>query len=251
MRLAVAVAVVTLAACGGSGGSGGGASKLRVSAGTASAVAAPSGGIQAGDGITVDRVRLMVEQIELESEDSSGEGSGGVEVGPFLVDLAGDALTGGVRQTFDAQIPPGTYAKLELKIAPGSALDNHAVVVDGTIDGEPFTFTSDLTAEQEHEVALTVAADGSTNNVALAIDPTAWFTVGDVRLDPRDPAMRASIECQLAASIDAFDDEDEDGIDDHGGHGSDDGPGDDGGGSGGSGGGGSGSGGGDDGAGHT
>ncbi len=258
-RIAAAVAAARLAA--GCGRQNASAGRLSVSARTvapagAAATAAPSGGLDLGDGITLTRVRLAVRRIALEgapasaattstagmgsataSESGGGEGSGEgggsgsgsggqpggtaddageageVRVGPFAVDLAASTLVGGIQPVFDSDVPPGTYRELRISVGPvadaaaGSALADLAgrsVVVDGTIDGAPFTFSSSLASTRKVEMAVQVAADGSSSGVTLTIDPHGWFRAPDgTRLDPTLDASRAAIEDNVRASIGA------------------------------------------------
>lgn len=243
----------------------------------ASAVAPSLGAVAVGGGFTVDRVRVAVREVELSGatcespgtttpapagsgmvlashDDGGGDDHGGgsghdgdddhggceVEVGPFLVDLAGSQLGGAVNHAFDADVPAGTYRKLEIKVCPVSStvagfseLNGASVVIDGSAppaaaagDARPFHLELGLCAELERETSLTVGATSS--NVTLTIDPMAWFTgPGGRVLDPASAADRDIISANVRASIDAFDDDDRDGDDDHGGggHGADDGAG--------------------------
>ncbi len=230
-------------------GCSGGNSRLSVSAkAVVPAAPASSGSLDLGAGIAVDRVRIALRRIGLEGapaaapdggatgtgnmEDRStadhgdgGEG-GEVAVGPFLVDLSGDALASGkLTQAFDADVPPGTYRELRIVVGPvdaaeaGSgtglaALDGDSVVLSGSIDGAAFTFTSKLSSVQKRESTLTVSADGKSSNVTLTVDPSGWFRTTDgSRLEPTE-ANRAAIEANIEASIDAFGDDDEDGHED-------------------------------------
>lgn len=173
---------------------------------------------------------------------SGGSGSGGgddgdddpgeVKVGPFLVDLAGSALASGtLAQVFDGDVPAGTYGELRIVVAPvdpsGATsaladLGGRSVVIDGTIDGAPFTFSSRLRSAQKRESTLTISAGAASSNVTLTISPAKWFVARDgSRLDPTVDANRSAIEANLRASIDAFADDDGDGRED----GREDGPG--------------------------
>jgi hypothetical protein len=257
------------AGCMGKGTSGGGALSVTAKAVSPSAAAA-TGGLDLGSGIAVDRVQLALRRIGLEgtpsaaavgaasdgtgddhggsggssgSSGSSGSGAddgaedaGEVKVGPFLVDLAGDALASGLlAPAFDGDVPPGTYRELRIVVGPVdpaaatsalAALGGRSVVIAGRIDGEAFTFSSSLTSTQKRESTVIVAASGASSNVTLTISPAGWFTGPGGRLDPRVEANRSAIEARIAASIDAFGDDDHDGIDDateH--HGGDDGAG--------------------------
>lgn len=246
--------------------------KLRVSArGAAAPAAAAAGSLRIDDHVSVDRVRIAVKEFELEdgscapaamakdgttSGGSSGDGSSGdsssaggsddsatsggdddgeceAEVGPFVADLAGDQLAGGIQPVFQAGVMPGTYDGIEVKIAPlpdsvaGAAdLSGASVVVNGsythdvTMGGttttvtDPFTIAVTACVEIERETAITVPADGSTANVTLSIDWSQWFTDGTRALDPTSPADAATIAANVARSLGAFKDDDQDGQDD-------------------------------------
>ena len=51
-------------------------------------------------------------------------------------------------------------------------------------------------------------------------DPTKWFVTGTTFLDPRVDANKAAIEANIQASLDAFEDDDKSGHENHGGDGS-------------------------------
>jgi len=251
--LSLAAAAAALVACSSSSG------KLAVSAGVqpvASAGGPASGALALGDGVTVDRVRIVVRKIELEGSSATappaappatpptgmdrGEDDGDedeIQVGPFLVDLAGAQLGSGLHRVFDAEVPAGTYREISIDVRPVTAektggnpafdalvAAGASVVVDGTIDGRAFAFTSALRARQKRESTVVVGAGSS--NVTLSIDPAGWFRSGTARLDPAAAADKAAIEANIAASIAIFGDDDEDGEDDDG-RGGKDGPGHD------------------------
>lgn len=251
VRTILAAAALALAACG-SKSSG----KLAVSAAvTAGPAAGPAtGALALGNGITVDRVRIVVRKIELEGSAAvpapaapatpmgltgsgrSGQDHGGddgdddgegdeVQVGPFLVDLSGAELAGAITRVFDGDVPAGTYREVSIDVRAANASDAGAssglaamagssLIVDGSADGRPFSFASSLRAKQKRESTIVVGAGSA--NVTLSIDPTGWFGSGSARLDPTSAADKAAIEANIAASIDVFGDDDEDGHDDRG-----------------------------------
>ncbi|WP_224242490.1 hypothetical protein [Hyalangium gracile] len=200
--------------------------------------------LEVGNGITVERVRVLVRKLELEREgdddDSSlDDDSGGtpstddgskleLEAGPFLVDLSGAALEGGQVVKFtQLRVESGFYDEIEFKVAKISANEvggsaelaemqqkQASVIIDGKIDGQPFQFVSGLEVEQEREIRFEVSGDNE--NVTLSLDPRAWFTgENGSRLDPRRSEARSALEGNIKRSIDAFDDEDHDGGEDH------------------------------------
>jgi hypothetical protein len=226
-RIALAAATAAaLAAC--SSGT-----KLSLSAKTGSGAAAASSpetaasALSAGGGVDVTRVRIVVERIKLERVATPVASDGGSDTtspddelvtGPYLIDLQGAALSGGISQVFEVDAKAGTYKDLKFRIhklesgaTQFEGMAGLSIAIDGTVGGAPFTFTSSLDEEQEREGTFEIAAEKA-NNVTLSIDPSAWF-VGDggAPLDPRNGANRSRIESNIKASIDAFDDDDRDG----------------------------------------
>lgn len=221
---------------------GGGSGKLTISARGDGNLAAAS--VDVGGGISVERVRVVVRELELEgatmepegagmavaSHGDDGDDGGEVEMGPFLVDVSGAALTGSVTRVFDADVPDGIFRELEIVIAPvgGAAagtpladMGGSSVIVEGTrtppdaMTGTPFRFASSLTAKQELETRLVVDHAGNSANVTLVLEVKKWFTApGGGTLDPTVDANRAAIEANMLASLRFERDDDEDGVDD-------------------------------------
>lgn len=185
------------------------------------------------NGIELDRVRFAIRRLKLEptattttsTSGSSGEAeseAGEFSVGPFIVDLQGTALDGGITQVFDAQVPVGTYREVRFEIhrldetsgVTDPVWKTASILIDGKVDGSPFTFSSGLDEEQRRESR--VAVEAGQNNITLNIDPTNWFvsTSGGGRLDPRDSSSRSQIENNIKNSIDTMEDDNEDGHED-------------------------------------
>jgi hypothetical protein len=191
----------------------GGTGKLGVSArGDGSPQAAS---VDVGGGISVERVRVLVQKLELERAEAMGmpmdpmdpmagmnlvrtaehggdDGAeeGEVELGPVLVDVSGAALSGTVTHVFDADVPDGAYRELEIVIAPSAragasaavaALEGASIVVEGTRtapgaeSAAPFRFATSILAKQELETQLVVDHGRSSANVTLVLDVTKWF----------------------------------------------------------------------------
>jgi hypothetical protein len=208
MRRSVIRAAVLLAAC--SGGN-----NFSLSARTA---AQSSGTTPSASGIALTRVRLALRKVELRSRTDDLRVK--VTLGPVVLDFAGADLDGRVRRVLDSRVPATTYDRIEFEIeplersvdAPGAddlVQQRASGILEGTIDGEPFTFVTRIRAEQEREGKFTVSE--SSSNVTLDIDTSGWFVKDGVHLDPRDDKNRLAIESNLKASIDAFDDDDSDG----------------------------------------
>ena len=152
---------------------------LSLSARSTSALGAA--GAAPASGIQLDRVRLVLRKIELETAATAAAGAaedaqaGEVEVaaGPLLLDLSGAALGGSVEHVLDAVVPAGTYRELKIDVRAASASDaatpglrdlasrDASVLVEGTIDGKAFTFASSLRAAQKKEGSFTVSAAGA------------------------------------------------------------------------------------------
>jgi len=249
MRHPVVVAAcltLSLAACSSSGSSSG----ITVSASAARPAAAAFLGarLDAGNGVVVDRIRIVVRKFEVEGEPACGtpsagaddDGSSGkddgeceIESGPFLVDLAGDALAAGVHPVTGIDVPSGTYEELRFDVhvidATQAGQDagllamagaGASIVVNGTVDGAAFEFESAVSVSQKREGTIVVDPETGAN-VTLDLDPSGWFKATDgSRLSPSDPAARAAIEARIRASMRVLCDRDEDGEDDDGeGHG--------------------------------
>ncbi len=211
------IAMAALCGCGGS-------SKVSLSA----RAGALTQNLTLANGISVTRVRLVIATLKLEPADGNegeDEDDKEIEAGPFLVDLEGAALDGGIRRVFDADVPDGEYKQVKFRIHKLSEENKPAdpafadlvaakasILVDGTIDGAAFTFASSLDEEQERESKVSIGADGE--NLTLNIDPAGWFTGSAGRLDPRVGDNRSAIESAIKKSIDVYEDDDEDGHED-------------------------------------
>ena len=228
-RLIVSFTALLVLACARSSGA-----PVSFSVGTAKTATASRALVVAGT-IDVQRVRLNVGRLKLEGQGSNsgfdgehddgedgGMADGGtgqadeVEIrqGPFLVDLDATALSAGaVTKVFDAQVPAGTYQELKLEIFPSAALQNASVIVDGSIGGKSFTFSSALLAKQKKEGSFVVG--GTTANITLLIDPQQWFGTAAAPLDPTLESNRAAIESNIQRSIDVFQDDDSSGHENH------------------------------------
>ena len=260
-RIAVAACLtLSLAACSSRGSQGG----ITVSASAArpASAALRAARLDAGNGVVVDRIRIVVRKFEVEGEPACGTPSSGssgtagtgmglvlgraadrgssdgdasgkddgeceIESGPFLVDLAGDALAAGVHPVTGIDVPAGTYEELRFDVhvidaakAGGDAgllamaQAGASILVNGTVDGAAFEFESAMSVSQKREGAIVVDPETGAN-VTLDLDPSGWFKAADgSRLSPTDPAARSAIEARIQASLRVLCDDDEDGEDD-------------------------------------
>ena len=166
-----------------------------------------------------------------------------IKGGPVLVSLPlGDTA---VMALVSVAAPAGQYDALEFKIhaprlprdsaflAANPGFDSISIKVTGTFSHKgtrtDFTFTSALEAEQEIGISPPLVVDASgTANVTLRFDISGWFAgpggVGVV--DPSNAANGGLINENIHRSINAFEDDNHDGHDDHSGDGSGSGEGD-------------------------
>jgi hypothetical protein len=188
--------------------------------------------------LVIDRVAIVVREVELERlfDDDCDDIPGNddceeFETGPFLLELP---LDGSVDQVFSIDVPPDTYDEIEFEIDEAGddddediilrdnpEMDGASIRVEGTWNGEPFVYTSDLDAEQEIEFLdpLVVAEDSGPLNVTLSLDISGWFRDfnGDL-IDPNtannDGPNEDLVEENIENSIEIYEDNDRDGDDD-------------------------------------
>jgi hypothetical protein len=191
--------------------------------------------------VTITTAKVVLREIEVES--SRGDSLDFMSSTPLVVNLD---LTGGITNLGTFSLPFGTYDKLELtidKLTPADGavytanpdLQNRSIYVRGYLDGDTsavFTFTSDLRAEQEQKFSPPLVVDATTPqvNLMLTIDTRTWFSNRSGNfLDPRLSQNQHAIERNIKASINAFEDDDDNGEpdDDDGGTDDDDGEPDD------------------------
>ena len=158
-------------------------------------------------------------------------------LGPLLADVTAATLVGGIEQVFNGQVPEGTFSELKFAVGPVAAAPsgsdakfaemvakNASLIIDYTITdsngtSSPLQFVSSLTAQFQVEGDIVVSATKA-NNITLTLDPTKWFVSGTNFLDPRGDANKAAIEDNIKASIQAFEDDDKSGHENHSGDGS-------------------------------
>src|SRR5262245_15435271 len=244
---AVGVALV-LTACSDAGSAPAGEAQVSLNLATRPAAAAAGAAAlsapetytdAAGNTLEIDRVQLVLREVELENEThesacetaSSSDGEcAEIELGPFLADLP--LGVGGAARTVTATVPAGTYDEVKFKIRePDDDTDADAafvaahpdfahvsVKVEGSFNGTAFTFVSDLEAELQLELNPPLVVDGSgTTELTLFADLGTWFRdAGGNLLDPSS-VNGQTVADNIAQGFNAFEDENHDGSDDHGG----------------------------------
>jgi hypothetical protein len=195
------------------------------------------------DTLIIARAQLVLSRVELTQtagtpcdDDSSESGCTEIERHFVLVDLPTDTS---VHTVLDANIPDGTYASLEARLrTPRSSDDSAAtaflsahpelaganVRVEGTFDGQPFTYLGVVDTRFELTFTPPIAVTGGGVNVTVLVDATMWFRdrTGAV-LDPSSAnagGLNASVVSDnIRRSFRAVRDDERDGHD----HGGDDG----------------------------
>ena len=250
-RLGAAVALATtLAACDSSGPSGQ-SPAVQFSIATSVATVLTAGGpqfvggpVEYSDGtntLVIDSVLMVVKEVELKRSEYSSQCDGSatedeceeLESGPYLLDLP---LSAGATSVVTVDVLPGTYDEVEFKIHKPEDDDSNAaflaahpdfkgvsIRVTGTWNGAPFTYETDHGAEQEIELnpPLVVGAAG-TADFTLFVDIGTWFrTGGGMLIDPssanKGGPNESVVTTNIERSFEAFEDENHDGHDDHGG----------------------------------
>ncbi len=238
------------AACS-SSGNGKLALTVRNQASAAAVATTAPAGVDLGNGIVLTEVRMVVRRLTLlealvapdggadggimpatESGDGGTEDdadeSEGPGIGPFFVDVLGDALKKGIHPSFDGSVPKGTYSGARISVNTVSAAQakgnpgleamqalHASIVADGTIDGTAFEFATPIQVSQVKGGPITIG--DKTTNLTLDVDPTGWFTGADgARLDPRDSTALGQILENIRCSIRLIRDDDGDGLPDDG-----------------------------------
>lgn len=186
--------------------------------------------------LVLTRVQVVLREIELERAGTDDVPCAAADddiceelsLGPLLVDLP---LTAGPEQTVVVDIAPGTYDEIEFEIhkptddddpefvAANPAFNDRSIRVEGTFNGTPFVFTTDLNLEQELDLAppLVIEQSGAVD-LTLFVDVAAWFQSGGNLIDPASGNIgqpnEGVVKANIQNSIQAFEDDDEDARDD-------------------------------------
>ena len=201
----------------------------------------------AGNSLTFDKVELVLREIELkradrdvvcgsddantddDSNDDSSDSSASddceeLEFGPVLLDLP---LGPGAARAVAVEVAAGSYDELEFEIhkpedgddeddaadrafiAAHPDFDGISVRVTGSYNGTPFTYTSDLSVEQEHDLVPPLAVEtAQTTDLTLFVDIDSWFrTEGGTLVNPAT-ADDGLIKSTIERSLNAFEDDD-------------------------------------------
>jgi hypothetical protein len=186
--------------------------------------------------LVITKAEVVLREIELKrvevvncDVEPEPDGCEKFEVGPVLINVPLDGTTA---TAIAIDIDPGLYDELEFDIHKVSDDDEedaafvaaHPQMVDlsirvqGTFDGVPFTFTTDLNVEQEHDLvpALEITENTGTSNVTVSLGLSQWFLdAGGNVVNPETGNKGGEnenlIKENIKQSIEAFEDNDKDG----------------------------------------
>jgi hypothetical protein len=250
--LGLTLGLVALAAAGCGDGTGPGTQPVvslsfstRLPAGGTSPAAAPHASQSwslsaANDTITdgantlvITSAQIVLREIELEREevadcDVEPAGCEDFEIGPVLVSLP---LGAGATEQVAVEVPPGTYTELEFEIHKVSSdpadaafrvahpeFADKSIRVQGTFNGTPFTFESDLDVEQELDLVppLVIADSVTSTNLTVRVGLANWFRGPDGKLvNPatanKGGANESMVKANIKQSVEAFEDRDRSG----------------------------------------
>ncbi len=239
------LAALVLAACGDATGPGGAPGRLSLHLTTGGAASgsgpalAPETLTLGGNTLVVTRVQMVLREIELKrargtdacpSNGSSGSSDDCEELtlGPILLDLP---LGGSVARVFTVEADTGTFRELEFDIhkpeddgRDREFLARHpdfrrvSIRVDGTYNGAPFVFITDLNTEQEVDlVPPLVIGEGRVTDLTLRVNLRDWF-LNASRTTFVSPASankggpnEGLVKDNIEDSFEAFEDDDRDG----------------------------------------
>ncbi len=183
--------------------------------------------------LVITKAQLVLRELELKLSAATTCATGTtpdscerIELGPLLIDLP---VTDVIATPITTQVPSGTYREIEFDIRrPGSDpadvafiaanpnFNNVSIRVEGTFNGTPFVFTSQLDQEVQIDFNPPVVITSGANNATIAVDIRAWFTnTNGTLIDPAtaNPGqVNASIVSEkIKVSLRAFEDDDKSG----------------------------------------
>ena len=191
------------------------------------------GYLQVTSGVDVDRFQIVLRNLRLQSTPTDGgvESPGVAHLGPgaYLVDLLAQRLDQGTFTELVNNFPIGAkgYFEMDIDLSPVTQADVQVTPALGTVLGKtfvieghnaqnvPFTFDSTMTKVLIRESVFRMGLNH--NNLDVNIEANKWFVNPNGGfLDPasNDPAVRAQIEANVAASIDVYEDDNMDGVPD-------------------------------------
>jgi hypothetical protein len=239
--LSLLAAAALLAGCSDSVAPG---SQVSLSFSGGPATAAPNVGFSAAASagaatLVITKAEVVLREIELKrvevvdcDVEPEPDGCEKFEVGPVLIDVPLDGTTA---TAVAIDIDPGLYDELEFDIHKVSGDDEEdamfvatyphmadlSIRVEGTFDGVPFTFTTDLNVEQEYDLipALEITENTGSSNVTVSLGLAQWFLDAGGNVVNPDTGNKGGeneslIKENIKQAIEAFEDNDRDGEED-------------------------------------
>ncbi len=191
-----------------------------------------------GDTLIITKAEIVLREIELERVETTDcddsvatDDCEEFEMGPILLDLP---LNNGTETLVAIDAPDGSYDEIEFEIHKVSSSDpadaefrsqnpdmvDKSIRVQGTFNGAPFTYETDLNVKQELNLSPPLVIDNATGttNVTVRIDLDAWFRDGSGNLVNPDSGNKGGtneglIKENIKQSMEAFEDQDRDGDD--------------------------------------
>lgn len=185
--------------------------------------------------LTIASVAVVLGELELERTDfvdcetnPDATTCGDFKVGPLWIDVP----LGGTTREFAIDVDPGNYNVVEIEIYRASSsnpddadllaehpeMDGKSMIIEGTFNGEPFSFSTDLEAYQGYllEPPITIDETNPTTNVTISLNLGDFFRNEDGGLINPDDAnaggeFESLVESNIQNAIRCFEDEDEDG----------------------------------------
>lgn len=183
--------------------------------------------------LVITKAQLVLRELELKlsTTESCATGTAAdsceeIELGPMLIDLP---VTDVVASPITATVPTGTYREIEFDIRrPGSDpadqafvaanpnFNNVSIRLEGTFNGTPFVFTSELDQEVQIDFNPPVIITEGNNNATIAVDVRAWFRNPDgsiINPATANPGGTNTgvVSERIKTSLRAFEDDDKNG----------------------------------------
>lgn len=195
---------------------------------------------RAQDTIIVTRAQLVVRDVQVARTGANcpdaAPSNGGdascptVHVGPYLIDIP---TSGTATSRIEVDVPEGTYTRMRLRLHKVSSADNYdktirdgnpalanaSVRLEGTYNGQAFTFISDVNSLMEVNFPQGVTVGDNTMPVTVAVDVGTWFDnpsgglISPI-LAAVPGALRTMVDANIKTSIDVFRDTNNDGTPD-------------------------------------
>ena len=191
------------------------------------------------DTLIITKAQLVLRNIRLKQQETATcdvepepAGCEEFKAGPILLDLP---LTVGAVPQVTINVPSGTYTKVEFKVhkvgnsdaadsaflAANPSFAGKSIRVEGTFNGTPFTFETDIDVEQELEfpTPLVVSDTSTSTNLTVKVALDTWFlNAQGALIDPSTAneggANKGIVTENIQHSMKAFKDHEKDGQDD-------------------------------------